>query len=286
MILTASHTTTYLYAEPVSVCHTEVHLAPRAHPRQEVRSHELTIHPEPAFLTSRTDYFGNQVTIFSIQESHQTLTINSWSEVEVTPEEPPHAGLTPAWEDARDLQNEFVFRSPFTKKAKAFADYAHLSFTPRRALLDAAFDLCHRIHADFRYDPRATTISTPVDEVLRERVGVCQDFAHLMISCLRSLQIPARYISGYLRSGENSVGAEASHAWCAVQCPGFGWLEFDPTNDAMPNEGHVTIAHGRDYSDVAPVTGVALGGGEQMINVSVEVRPATPSGKTPAGHRI
>lgn len=284
MNLTASHTTTYLYAEPVSVCHTEVHLAPRAHPRQRLISHELTINPEPAFLTSRTDYFGNQITIFSIQESHQTLSINSWNEVEVTPEEPPHSGLTPPWEDARDLESEFVFRSPLTKKTRAFADYAGVSFTPRRTLLEAAFDLCHRIHADFRYDPRATTISTPVDEVLRERVGVCQDFAHLMISCLRSLELPARYISGYLRSGENSVGSEASHAWCALQCPGFGWLEFDPTNDTMPNEEHITIAHGRDYSDVAPVTGIALGGGEQMINVSVEVRP-TLSGKTQAGNR-
>jgi len=274
MILTASHTTTYLYAEPVSVCHTEVHLAPRPHPRQRVISHELTVNPEPAFLTSRADYFGNQITIFSIQESHQTLSINSWNEVEITPAEPPAADLTPSWEEARDPENEFVFRSPFTKKTEAFAEYARASFRARRTLLDAVYELCHRIHADFRYDPRATTISTPVDEVLRQRVGVCQDFAHLMISCLRSLELPARYVSGYLKSGEHSVGSEASHAWCAVQCPGFGWLEFDPTNDTMPNEGHVTIAHGRDYSDVAPVTGVALGGGEQMINVSVEVRPA------------
>lgn len=273
MILTASHTTTYLYAVPVSVCHTQLHLAPRPHPRQRVISHELTISPEPALLTSRVDYFGNEITIFSIQESHQTLSINSWSEVEVRPEEPPHGALTPPWEDARDPEDEFAFRSPFTKRASAFADYAGESFTPRRPLLDAAFDLCHRIHADFRYDPRATTISTPVDQVLREKVGVCQDFAHLMISCFRSLDLPARYISGYLRSGEQSVGSEASHAWCSVHCPGFGWIEFDPTNNVIPSAGQVTIAHGRDYSDVAPVNGVTLGGGEQMINVSVEVRP-------------
>ena len=273
MILTASHTTTYLYAEPVSVCHTAVHLAPRAHPRQRVIAHELTVNPEPAFLTSRTDYFGNQITIFSIQEPHQTLTINSWNEVEVTAGKPPDADLTPAWEEARNRESEFVFNSPFTKKTQAFADYARASFRAGRTLVEAANDLCHRIHADFRYDPRATAISTPVDEVLRQRVGVCQDFAHLMISCLRSLELPARYVSGYVKSGASSVGAEASHAWCAVQCPGFGWLEFDPTNDTVPSESHVTIAHGRDYSDVAPVTGVALGGGEQMINVSVQVQP-------------
>ena len=134
-------------------------------------------------------------------------------------------------------------------------------------------DLCHRIHTGFKYDPRATTLSTPVEEVLQSRSGVCQDFAHLMISCLRSVGLPSRYVSGYLRSGEHSKGAEASHAWCAVFCPGFGWLEFDPTNDVMPQANHVTIAFGRDYSDVAPINGVAIGGGEQVMNVSVEVLP-------------
>ena len=130
-----------------------------------------------------------------------------------------------------------------------------------------------RIHTDFRYDPRATTIATPVEEVLLKRSGVCQDFAHLMIACVRSLGLPARYISGYLRSNAKTLGGEASHAWCAIGFPDFGWLEFDPTNNVMPNRNHITIAHGRDYSDVAPVMGVALGGGEQLINVNVEVLP-------------
>ncbi len=142
---------------------------------------------------------------------------------------------------------------------------------PGRPFLDAGFDLCHRIYREFRYDPRATTISTPVDEVLRKKVGVCQDFAHLMISCARSVGLPARYVSGYLRSGEDSVGAEASHAWCALFSPEFGWLDFDPTNDVMPAANHVTVAYGRDYSDVTPVRGVALGGGEQIVNVAVKV---------------
>jgi len=154
-----------------------------------------------------------------------------------------------------------------------FAEYAAPSFAAGRPIAEAALDLCHRIYTEFRYDPRATTISTPVDDVLKSRRGVCQDFAHLMISCVRSLGLPARYVSGYLRSGKNTVGHEASHAWCSVYCPGFGWLDYDPTNDVMPQNNHLTIAHGRDYSDVAPVNGVAIGGGEQMINVAVEVLP-------------
>ena len=284
MILTATHTTTYLYGEPVSICHTEVHLAPRSGPNQRVVSHELTVRPEPAFVLTRTDYFGNEFTYFCIHEPHQTLTVTSVSQVDLHPEEPPHEGLTPPWEKVRDEVRkaegeeafralEFTFRSPFVKVGPEFAAYAAPSFTEGRPIAEAGFDLCHRIYKEFRYDPRATTISTPVDEVLKSRRGVCQDFAHLMISCVRSLGLPALYISGYLRSGKDTVGHEASHAWCAIYCQDFGWLEFDPTNDVMPRSNHLTIAHGRDYSDVAPVNGVAIGGGEQMINVSVEVLP-------------
>jgi len=284
MKVTASHTTTYLYSNPVSICHTQTHLAPRESARQKVLSHELSVSPEPAFSTTRTDYFGNEMNFFSINEMHQTLSITSFSELELFPEEPPHAGLTPAWEEVRDIMrakadeesfvaSEFVCRSPFVKTGAAFAEYAKPSFARGRSLLEAGMDLNHRINKEFRYDQRATTISTPVDEVLRNRGGVCQDFAHLMISCARSMGLPARYVSGYLRSGKDSVGHEASHAWCALFCPEFGWLDFDPTNDVMPRGDHVTVAHGRDYSDVTPVKGVALGGGEQIVNVVVEVLP-------------
>jgi transglutaminase-like putative cysteine protease len=288
MIVTATHTTTYLYGEPVSICHTQVHLTPRTSHSQRVVSHELEVRPEPAYLLTRQDYFGNEFTYFCIHEPHQTLTVTALSQVALHPEEPPHEGLTPAWEKVRhevhgagpDFKDdetfralEFTFRSPFVKVGAEFAAYAAPSFVTGRPIAEATFDLCHRIFKDFRYDKRATTISTPVDEVLKSRRGVCQDFAHLMIACLRSLGLPARYISGYLRSGKDSIGAEASHAWCSVFCPGFGWLDFDPTNDLMPQQNHLTIAYGRDYSDVAPVNGVAIGGGEQMINVSVEVLP-------------
>ena len=284
MIVNTTHTTTYLYSEPVSVCHTGVHLSPRPCRHQRLISHHLTVIPEPAFTTSRLDYFGNEITIFSLEEAHQTLTIEARSEIELLPEEPPAAELTPPWEEVRRQVQarhteeafraaEFTFPSPFVKTGPDFAAYALTSFTPGRPILAAGLDLCRRIHTDFRYDPRATTIATPVEEVLLKRSGVCQDFAHLMIACVRSLGLPARYISGYLRSNAKTLGGEASHAWCAIGFPDFGWLEFDPTNNVMPNRNHITIAHGRDYSDVAPVMGVALGGGEQLINVNVEVLP-------------
>jgi transglutaminase-like putative cysteine protease len=284
MIITAKHTTTYLYGEPVSICHTEVHLAPRSGPNQQVISHQLMVTPEPEFSVTRHDYFGNELTCFSIHEPHQTLTVVSQSKVDLQPEEPPNAGLTPPWEKVRDEVREltdeeafraleFTFRSPCAKVGQEFAEFAAPSFAARRPIGEAAMDLCHRIHTGFKYDPRATTLSTPVEEVLKSGSGVCQDFAHLMISCLRSVGLPSRYVSGYLRSGEHSKGAEASHAWCAVFCSGFGWLEFDPTNDVMPQGNHMTIAFGRDYSDVAPINGVSIGGGEQVMNVSVEVLP-------------
>ena len=288
MIVTATHTTTYLYGEPVSICHTEVHLAPRTGPHQRVVSHELEVKPQPAFQVTRTDYFGNETTYFCITEPHQTLTVTSLSQVDLHPDEPLKLELTPPWEHVRARVREttarveddeafraleFTFASPFVKIGEAYAAYAAPAFTPKRPIAEAVFDLCQRIYREFRYDPRATTISTPVDEVLKSRRGVCQDFAHLMIACLRSLGLPAKYVSGYLRSGRDTVGYEASHAWCSVYCMDAGWIDFDPTNNVIPGSNHVTIAHGRDYSDVAPVNGVAIGGGEQMINVTVEVLP-------------
>jgi len=288
MIFAANHTTTYLYSDPVSICHTEVHLMPRRGAGQKLLSHSLEVTPEPEFTVSRTDYFGNEITCFSIHEPHETLTVLARSAVDVRAEEPPAAGLTPPWERVREHVRtrpdgdsgdevfraaEFTLRSPLVRIAPEFHAWAAPSFAPGRPLAEACFDLSHRIFTEFRYDPRATTVSTPVERVLESRDGVCQDFAHVMISCLRSLGLAARYVSGYLRSGENTRGAEASHAWCSVFCPGFGWLDFDPTNDVMPHGDHVTLAYGRDYSDVTPVKGVAIGGGEQLINVSVSVVP-------------
>ena len=278
MLLRATHTTTYLYREPVSICHTEVHLRPRISTRQRLVAHELLIKPAPATIDDRLDYFGNPVTYFCLSEPHLTLTITSRSVIEVLGEPPALVGLSPAWEEVteqirkRDTP-EAVFESPLIELGPEVAACAAKSFTSGRPVLEAARDLSHRIFTDFKYDSRATTVTTPVREVLKNKHGVCQDFAHFLIACIRSLGIPARYVSGYLRSSENSIGAEASHAWAAVFCPGYGWFDFDPTNDVMPASGHVTVAWGRDYCDVTPVKGVALGGGEQLINVAVEVVP-------------
>ena len=282
MILRATHTTTYLYSEPVSVCHTEAHLTPRRHWGQALLEHQLTIVPEPTFSLTRLDYFGNEAAYFSIHEPHRNLSITARSLVEVRDAQLPEPGLTPPWEQVKEevrrpageeafRASEFVFESQRVGLGREFADYGAESFPAGRPILEGGLDLCHRIYEDFSYNKGATTISTPVSEVLRSRQGVCQDFAHVMIACLRSLGLPARYVSGYLRSGENSIGAEASHAWASMFCSGFGWMDFDPTNDVTPGSGHVTIAWGRDYSDVSPVKGVALGSGDQIIKVAVEV---------------
>lgn len=284
MKLRAEHTTTYLYSEPVSICHTEVHLVPRADRNQHVLDHRLAIFPAPEQTFPRRDYFGNDVAYFSIHEPHRTLTITSRSVLEIEESDPLEPSLTPAWEEARGeewrdqepramREYQFVFASPRIPLGPEFAAYAAPSFPAERPLLDAALDLCHRVHEDFEYDQRATTVSTPVADLLHKRRGVCQDFAHFMIACLRSLGLAARYVSGYLRSS-TLIGAEASHAWVSVFCPGIGWLDLDPTNDQLVNGSHLTLAWGRDYSDVPPVKGVSIGGGDHVINVSVQVTPA------------
>jgi transglutaminase-like putative cysteine protease len=284
MSLRVNHTTTYSYSEPVSLYHTEVRLVPRTSAAQTLLDHELVILPAPEVSIARKDYFGNAVTYFSSQEPHLQLSVTAHSLVEVNTGHPLQPRLTPKWEQVSEEVRrheraetfdalQFVFESPRVCATREFADYAAPSFPAGRPLLEGALDLCGRIHREFEYDQRATTVTTPVDEVLRLRHGVCQDFAHLMIACLRSIGLPARYVSGYLGSSGNSVGTEASHAWASVFCSGFGWLDLDPTNNVMPAGNHVTAAWGRDYSDVPPVKGVALGGGDQAISVAVDVTP-------------
>jgi len=282
MKLQATHTTRYLYSDVVSTCHSEAHLTPRAAAGQTLLDHHLSIDPEPDFSADRKDYFGNPVTMFSISQPHRELTITSRCTVDLTPPGTPKLQLSPPWEEVREQARrrvlgddfetaQFVFESPLVMLGESFAAYAAPSFEAGRPLLDAANDLSRRIYEEFQYDKRATTISTPIDEVLETRHGVCQDFAHLMIACLRSLELPARYISGYLRNDANLTGAEASHAWVSVWCPVLGWQGFDPTNNTIPGGRHLTLAWGRDYFDVTPVKGVALGGGEHVISVSVDV---------------
>ena len=284
MLYRATHTTRYLYEEPVSQCFNELRLTPRSMPNQHVQSTAISISPEPAEMNTRVDYFGNQVQVFAILQMHDRFTATATSLVEVMPRQQEMiAGLS--WEEARDLllaqpdaqcleASEFVFDSPYVTAGRELAEYAHPTFTAGRPLFEAAQELSRRIHAEFTYKPKSTTIDTPLAEVLKKRSGVCQDFAHVMIGCLRSLRLAARYVSGYLRSGVKYVGAASSHAWVSVFIPGTGWLSFDPTNDVIPGEGHVTLAFGRDYGDVTPVKGIAVGGGEQTVEVEVRVHPA------------
>jgi transglutaminase-like putative cysteine protease len=284
------HRTRYEYAEPVTVSHHAARLQPRTAGAQECTQFHLAIEPEPAVRTTRTDYFGNTVCVFSVQQLHRRLAVLSESLVRLEPDLPPDPQRTPAWEEVaarwrgpvppEELEaQQFIYDSPQVACAPDLAAYAAASFTPGRPLLEAARDLTRRLHADFAYDTEATTISTTVAEVLRERRGVCQDFTHLALGCLRSLGLPARYVSGYLRThaaGDRPrlVGADASHAWFAVHCPGYGWVDFDPTNDAMPAHEHVTVAVGRDYQDVSPLSGLLVGGGRHAVRVAVEVEPA------------
>jgi transglutaminase-like putative cysteine protease len=284
MKMIATHITRYWYSGPVSMCHTEVHLHPRARKDQTILEFALDVTPTPDSTLSRQDYFGNEVTFFSIAERHRELVVTSRCLADVQASAPPALELSPAWEQVREETSkrdtpetfeagQFIFESPHVPAGAKFAEYAEPSFSSGRPFLSAVEDLQRRIYTEFHYDKRATTIGTPMDEVLRSHRGVCQDFAHLMIACLRSLKLPARYVSGYVRSGGDFAGEEASHAWVSVWCPVFGWQDFDPTNNVMPRGEHFTVAWGRDYSDVTPVKGVALGGGEQVISVSVDLSP-------------
>jgi transglutaminase-like putative cysteine protease len=282
MRLQATHVTRYLYAEAVSTCQTEVRLVPRVRSGQVPLSHHFDIVPSPSYSSSREDYFGNEVTSFSIEQPHQELVISSECLTDLEPAPPPNLNLSPAWEEVQEEVSrratpesfdafQFIFESPLIRRGPDFAAYAKESFEQGRRFLDGVNNLSERIFREFHYDPKATTVATPVEDALKARRGVCQDFAHVMIACLRSLNLPARYVSGYIRSGSELAGGDASHAWVSVWCPMFGWQDFDPTNKVMPQADHITLAWGRDYSDVAPVKGVALGGGEQVIRVSVKV---------------
>jgi transglutaminase-like putative cysteine protease len=281
------HLTEYSYTEPVSLSHHLVHLSPRADNGQVCTRRELHIMPSPAFRRERIDAFGNRAIYFSIEEPHRHLSVEAQFDVSVpAPARPPL--LFPAsWESIRDRQglerradalasHSYLFDSPLVRAAPALAAYAASSFTPGRPFLEAVMDLTQRIHVEFTYDPRATTVTTPLADVLRARRGVCQDFAHLEIGCLRSLGLPCRYVSGYLLTRPppgrpRLVGADASHAWVAVHLPDFGWVDFDPTNGVIPSDQHVTVAVGRDFADVTPVRGVILGGGAHELAVEVDV---------------
>ncbi len=280
------HTTVYSYSEEVPVCHNEVHLRPRDTAGQQVLFHAFAVDPPPATTASRIDWFGNHVTMFTIGEVHHRLAVTSTSRVAVAPPAPWRSLPAISWEAVRDSAStspaaiEFVGVSPFVRTLPQLADYASTSFLPGRPWAEALVDLTRRIHREFVYDPTATTTSTPVEDVFALKRGVCQDFAHLQIACLRSLHLPARYVSGYLCNTSSPahaaaapalVGADASHAWLAAWGGDAGWLDVDPTNDCVVGDRHVTVAWGRDYSDVCPIRGVFVGGGQHGMDVAVHV---------------
>lgn len=285
-----THGTTYAYDDDVQSSYGLAHVAPRALPWQQVSSHSVSIDPATSDVTFDVDVYGNQVTYFHVTTPHENLLIEASSEVVVdAPDYDPDA-LAESWERSRPLVErtapgswaaiEFALESPGALHAPGVAEYAAVSLVPGRPIGLAVTDLMHRIHADFEYDGKATTVTSTVADVLAKRAGVCQDFAHLALACLRSHGVAARYVSGYLATQpppgkERIVGADASHAWVAVWIAASGqWLAIDPTNDQWVADRHVTVAWGRDYGDVTPVKGIIFTEAKtSTLRVSVDVAP-------------
>lgn len=290
------HTTRYAYDEPVSLAQHVARLTPRDSERQSCLRHDLEVVPAPDTIATHVDYFGNTTTYFAVGDSHDGLTVHARSRVAVSASPAFEPSASRPWEQAVDQSiwpfdvMEFAFDGPSSPATDDIVSYASLSFPAGRPVVEAVVDLTGRIHRDLTYDPEATTVETSVSEVFRSKRGVCQDFARLEIACLRAIGLPVRYVSGYLETvppagTERLVGADASHAWLAVFCPGIGWLDVDPTNNALPSQRHITVAWGRDYGDVSPVRGVFVGGGSHTLHVSVDVLPivedsGSESGKT------
>ncbi len=290
-----THKTWYAYSEPAPVCHNLVHLAPRATARQACSHYRLRIDPAPAFLSRREDYFGNCVEYFSIEGPHRRLEVVAESTVEVRPvatrlleKSPPWEGVVAAARHTGDpleplesltpLPWQMIFPSPRIGAAPELAAYVAPCFPAGRSIVECLLHLAARIFHDFKFDPRATTVHTPLADVLRLRGGVCQDFAHLAVAGLRTMGLPGRYVSGYLRTTPppgkpRLIGADASHAWASCWCGDLGWVDFDPTNNCLVSDNHITAAWGRDYGDVCPIQGVFVGGGEHTMGVSVDVAP-------------
>ncbi len=284
-----SHRTTYTYETKVAYSRLVAHLAPRRTPRQKPETFALTVVPVAARCAQRQDSFGNVVDWLTIERPHRILDILAESRVEVEPAPDYGAAASYSWERAgaaleqpgdREVLDavQYAFDTKLTALGDELVEYARASFPPDRPLLECALDLNTRIYTDFTYDKDATDTSTTVDEAFALRAGVCQDFAHVGIAAVRAMGLAARYVSGYLLTRpppgrERLIGADASHAWFAVWIPPLGWIDFDPTNDVLPSSEHITVAWGRDYSDVAPIHGIITGGSEHEVDVAVDVMP-------------
>jgi transglutaminase-like putative cysteine protease len=282
------HVTSYAYENPVSFARCSLRLEPRTADGQELVSHSVDIRPKAADRTARRDFFGTLTESILIETAHRNLRIDSRSRVSVSRQAPGRGAPSPAWENVRDVAFEatslgpaspigYVFASPLVPVQRPVTAYAALSFPQGIGILAGAVDLMHRIRTEFKYDPKATVISTPLEEVFEKRHGVCQDFAHVMIAGLRGLGLPAAYVSGYLRTipppGKPRLqGADATHAWASLWCGAeIGWVGFDPTNDILVENDHIELAVGRDFSDVSPVDGIIVGSRRQKLSVAVDV---------------
>ena len=294
MLYRIRHVTTYYYEHQVALAHNRVSSQPRDTDRQECVAHHLLVEPEPTAIARYRDAFGNWLTYFTLEENLEELTITLRSDVSVVGFELPDYRLTLGQArqalggSRQDIgARQFLFPSTHVEWDAAVQDYGAGIFSDEAPLLPALLELTKRIFRDFTYTPGSTTVTTSVSEVLTKRRGVCQDFAHLGVAVIRSLGLPARYVSGYLLTTPppgkpRLIGADASHAWLSVYLPEWGWLDLDPTNNCRCNDQHITQAWGRDYSDVAPVRGVVLGGGRQAVKVSVDVQPLQESSLPPA----
>ncbi|MBP0905325.1 transglutaminase N-terminal domain-containing protein [Mariniflexile gromovii] len=295
MEFTVSHTTSYEYESGVTFCHNIATLKPKSIVGQTLLDYQLIISPTPAEITERLDFFGNTITRFSIQQHHTELKVTALSKIlrdsSLQPDiESSATGKTITLETALESlktnspehidEKQFILESIFIAKiSPEMKAYAEVSFKPNRPIFEAAYELMQRIYTEFEFDSEFSTIATPLHEVMKEKKGVCQDFAQIAIACVRSIGLPARYVSGYIETlpppgKEKLVGTDASHAWFSVYIPTFGWVDFDPTNNQIPKNQHITVSWGRDYYDVPPLKGVIYSTGKNKMKVAVDIRPA------------
>lgn len=289
MLYEVRHETRFRYEWSVAISHQLLKLRPRRCPRQNVLQTQIQITPQPGVHREWFDYFGNVVEFVTVQGTHSELIVTSTAQVEVLPASAVLLEVSPAWESVADTLRAatsadalsaapFCFESPYIRLDPDLQVFARELFPPGQPLLVGAMALTRRIYETFRYQGGVTDIYTPAVEVLRQQRGVCQDFAHLAIAALRSLGLAARYVSGYLLTtpppGQPKLqGADESHAWLSVWCPKLGWVDFDPTNNVIPDQAHITVGWGRDYGDVSPVNGFIFGGGHHDVAVAVDVNP-------------
>ena len=294
MIFSVIHKTTYNYANNVTYCHNLANLKPKTFVGQELLEYELEVEPKPTILKENIDFFGNSVTHFSIEKQHKKLVVTAKSKVKRSYEAQKNASISDACKSVTLEQalaklkvlspeiieaKQYVLDSAFINNiSETIHNYAKKSFQKERSVFEAANELMQRIFKEFKFDASFSTVATPIDEVIEAKKGVCQDFAQVAIACIRSMGLPARYVSGYIETfpppgKEKLFGTDASHAWFSVYIPDFGWIDFDPTNNQIPKNQHIIVAYGRDYYDVPPLKGVIYGSGDSTLEVAVDIRP-------------